>query len=361
MSQLVLRGLSKEYVRHAGFLRRPTARLRAVDDISLAVSAGETLGLVGESGSGKTTIGKLALRLIPATAGEILFEDRPLHGLSESALRPLRARMSMIFQDPYASLNPRKRIGAIVGRPLQIHQRPTPAALRRAVHELLDRVGLAPPDEAARKFPHQLSGGQRQRVAIARAIATRPRLIVADEPVSALDVSVRAQILNLMRELQREMNAAVLFISHDLSIVHAVSDRVAVLYRGQVVEQGPASEVFLRPVHPYTQLLVASTPELLRRAGFDAAADAEPGGTLGSSAADDGSACRFAVRCPYAFDRCRVAPPLIPVVGGHEARCVLLQEPNPPSAWRHARAWTGTNGPAIVVGQTSNETARGTS
>jgi oligopeptide/dipeptide ABC transporter ATP-binding protein len=342
VSPLVLRNVSKEYVRQAGFLRRPVSRVLAVDDVSLSLSAGETLGLVGESGSGKTTVGKLALRLIPPTSGEIEFDGQRIQAMTDAALRPLRARMSMIFQDPYASLNPRKRVGAIIGRPLEIHGRPTPDALRRAVLDLLDRVGLSPADETSRKFPHQLSGGQRQRVAIARAIATIPPVIIADEPVSALDVSVRAQILNLMRDVQREMNAAVLFISHDLSIVHAVCDRVAVMYRGQIVERGTASRVFLAPVHPYTQLLVASTPELLRRAGFDAAADADPAGPVGASQVERASACRFTERCPYVMGRCRTTAPALEVVGaGHEARCLLPGAPDPPPGWRAARAWAG--------------------
>lgn len=333
MSLLELRSVVKEFPRQAGVFRRAAGVVRAVDAVSLQLEAGETLGLVGESGSGKTTVGKLALRLLEPTAGEIYFDGTPMHGLPERQLRAVRPRMSMIFQDPYASLNPRQRIGYIVGRPLALHSLLTPQARQRRVLELLDRVGLQPADDFGPKFPHQLSGGQRQRVAIARAIALHPHLVVADEPVSSLDVSVRAQILNLLVDLQEELKIGYLFISHDLAIVHAMSDRVAVMYRGQIVEEGQTEDVFRRPAHPYTQLLLASSPELLRRDLIDLGAR-----TSNGHLAEHG--CRFRSRCPYAMPKCEVGPiPMIQVSQSHAARCLLLAEERPPQAWIAARAW----------------------
>jgi oligopeptide/dipeptide ABC transporter ATP-binding protein len=333
MSLLELWSVVKDFPRGGLFTRR-TGAVRAVDGVSLHLDAGKTLALVGESGSGKTTVGKLALRLLEPTAGEVLFEGTPIHRLPEARMRPLRSRMSMIFQDPYASLNPRQRVGYIVGRPLDLHDRLTPLSRRTRVLELLDRVGLQPPDRIARQFPHQLSGGQRQRVAIARSIATHPSLVVADEPVSLLDVSVRAQILNLLMDLQADLKIAYLFISHDLAIVRAVSDDVAVMYRGQIVEQGRTEEVFHRPAHPYTQLLLASTPEMLHR-GVNGSRQVRPG-----DGPSGGHGCRFLERCPFAMPACAGGPvPLLRVGGDHLARCLILQEHHPPLKWTAARSW----------------------
>ena len=237
---------------------RTVDQVRAVDGVSFTVAAGETLGLVGESGSGKSTLGRTVLQLLEPTSGSVRFEGREIAGLSRRALRPLGGYLQMIFQDPYASLNPRKRIGQIVGEPLRLQGAARGRELRRQVQELLDRVGLSP--EHYNRFPHEFSGGQRQRIGIARAIALRPKLIVADEPVSALDVSIRAQILNLLADLQDELGLAYVFVAHDIGVVRHVSDRIAVMHDGRLVEQGPADEVCERPRDPYTRTLLAAVP-----------------------------------------------------------------------------------------------------
>ena len=237
---------------------REVDRVRAVDGVSFGVGRGETLGLVGESGSGKSTACRATLQLIRPTSGSVRFEGREIVGLSRRALRPLRREMQMIFQDPYASLNPRKRVGQIVGSPLRLQGAARGAELRRRVGELLERVGLAA--EHHDRFPHEFSGGQRQRIGIARALALEPKLIVADEPVSALDVSIQAQIVNLLADLQDELGLAYVFVAHDIGVVRHVSDRIAVMYEGKIVEQGPAEEVCERPRHPYTQKLLAAVP-----------------------------------------------------------------------------------------------------
>ena len=232
--------------------------LRAVDGISFSVGRGETLGLVGESGSGKSTACRAALQLIEPTSGSVRFEGEEIAGLSRRRMRPLRRQMQMVFQDPYASLNPRKRIGQIVGDPLRLHGVASGADLRRRVQELLDRVGLAP--EHYDRFPHEFSGGQRQRIGIARAIALKPKLIVADEPVSALDVSIRAQIVNLLDDLQDELGLAYLFVAHDIGVVRHISDRIAVMHDGKIVEQGDAEALCERPRDEYTRQLLAAVP-----------------------------------------------------------------------------------------------------
>jgi oligopeptide transport system ATP-binding protein len=237
---------------------RELARVRAVDGVSFAVARGETLGLVGESGSGKSTLCRTVLQLLKPTSGSVRFGGREIAGLSRRAMRPLRREMQMIFQDPYASLNPRKRIGQIVGDPLRIQGIASGAELRRRVGELLERVGLSP--DHCNRFPHEFSGGQRQRIGIARALATRPKLIVADEPVSALDVSIRAQIVNLLDDLQDELSLTYVFVAHDIGVVRHVSERIAVMHEGRIVEQGPADQVCARPSHPYTRALLAAVP-----------------------------------------------------------------------------------------------------
>jgi len=342
MSVIDLTDLVKDYPVGTRFFRRARGVLRAVDHVTLQVGDGETVGLVGESGSGKTTVGKLALRLVEPTSGRIHFLNQPIERLSEREMRPLRSKMSMIFQDPYASLNPRRRIEYILSRPFELHLSMTSSEVRRNVLNLLERVGLSPADDFATKFPHQLSGGQRQRVAVARAVALRPKLIVADEPVSSLDVSVSAQILNLLSDLQADLGVSYLFITHDLSIVHSISDRLAVMYQGQIVEEGPTSEVLLRPSHPYTQLLVSSTPELLRQHTRNAGL--RENRTEGEmTEARDRAGCRFRARCPYAMPRCHVKEPeLLQVGDGHRARCFLLEERSAPAAWLAARTWAGS-------------------
>jgi oligopeptide transport system ATP-binding protein len=237
---------------------REVDRVRAVDSVSFSVARGETLGLVGESGSGKSTLARTVLQLLEPTSGSVRFEGREIAGLSRRAMRPLRREMQMVFQDPYASLNPRKRVGQIVGEPLKLQGIAKGATLRSEVQELLGRVGLSP--EHYDRFPHEFSGGQRQRIGIARAVALRPKLIVADEPVSALDVSIRAQIVNLLADLQEELGLTYVFVAHDIGIVRHVSDRIAVMHDGKIVEQGTADQVCERPQDAYTKTLLAAVP-----------------------------------------------------------------------------------------------------
>ena len=237
---------------------REVDRVRAVDGVSFTVNRGETLGLVGESGSGKSTLCRTVLQLLKPTSGSVHFEGREIAGLSRRAMRPLRREMQMVFQDPYASLNPRKRVGQIVADPLKLQSVATGAELRRRVQELLERVGLSP--EHYDRFPHEFSGGQRQRIGIARAIALRPKLIVADEPVSALDVSIRAQIVNLLADLQDELGLTYVFVAHDIGVVRHVSDRIAVMHEGKIVEEGPADRVCEQPEDAYTKQLLAAVP-----------------------------------------------------------------------------------------------------
>jgi peptide/nickel transport system ATP-binding protein len=250
--------LVKHFPVKRGLLNREVDRVRAVDGVSLSVRKGETLGLVGESGSGKSTLSRTILQLLAPSSGSVRFEGREIAGLSRREMRPLRRQMQMVFQDPYASLNPRKRIGQIVGEPLRVQGEASGAELRREVQELLNRVGLSA--EHYDRFPHEFSGGQRQRIGIARALALRPKLIVADEPVSALDVSIRAQILELLSELQAEFGLTYIFVAHDIGVVRHVSDRIAVMYRGKIVEEGPADAVCERPQDTYTKALLTAVP-----------------------------------------------------------------------------------------------------
>jgi oligopeptide transport system ATP-binding protein len=255
---LEVRGLTKRFSSGSGLLGRRAEEVHAVDGVDLSVAGGETLGLVGESGSGKSTLCRAILRLVEPSEGSVRFEGAELTRLGRRDLRAVRGRIQMIFQDPYASLNPRKRVGDIVATPLRIHGLATGRDLDREVAGLLDRVGLSP--EHRNRFPHEFSGGQRQRIGIARALATRPRLILADEPVSALDVSIRAQIVNLLSDLKREMGLSYVFVAHDIGVVRQVSDRIAVMKDGRIVETGSADEVCERPRDPYTQTLLASVP-----------------------------------------------------------------------------------------------------
>jgi oligopeptide/dipeptide ABC transporter ATP-binding protein len=305
----------RTHFRRGGWLR-PARWLRAVDGVSLTLARQETLGLVGESGSGKTTLGRTVLRLVEPTAGRILLGGREITGLSQAALRPLRRRMQIVFQNPYASLNPRRTVGGILRQPLALHG--VPGDHTRIVAELLARVGL-PPD-AARRYPHEFSGGQRQRVAIARALALRPDLVVADEITSGLDVTVKLRVLALLRELQTEFRVAYLLVSHDLGVVRQVADRVAVMYLGQIVEEAPTDALFERPLHPYTQVLRASVPPPDPAAPWRP--PVLPGDPPSPLAVPPG--CRFHPRCPIAESRCRVEPPALRLLGpGHRVACHL--------------------------------------
>ena len=262
---LEVRDLRVYFPVHSGLLRRHTGDFKAVDGVSFTVEAGKTVGLVGESGSGKTTIGRSIVKLIPATSGQILWKGENILPLSEKEFRPLRREIQYIFQDPFGSLNPRMTVGAIVGEALEIHFRELGASERRdRVEALLKRVGLQP--EMTARYPHEFSGGQRQRIGIARALAVEPEFIICDEPVSALDVSVQAQIVNLLQDLQEELGLALLFIAHDLAVVEHISETVLVLHRGRIVESGQASEVLQNPQDPYTRELLSAVPRLERSA-----------------------------------------------------------------------------------------------
>jgi oligopeptide/dipeptide ABC transporter ATP-binding protein len=305
---LAVDGLSKRYPLATDFFGRPTAWLPAVDEVTLDIRRGETLALVGESGSGKSTLARLILRLIPATGGTVRFEGEDVLTASGPRLRTFRQQAQIIFQDPFESLDPRMKGAAIVGEGMD-HLRLGKNERRRRVAELLDLVQL--PADAAARFPHEFSGGQRQRLSIARALAVDPTFIVADEPVSALDVSMQSQILNLMRELQARLGLTYLFISHDMSVVRHMADRVAVMYLGRVVEIAPAGELFTNPLHPYTQALLSAVPTLLsgrRTERIRVPGEAELLGV--------GPACKFANRCFRALEVCRQrVPPLEPVAG----------------------------------------------
>ena len=297
---------------------REIGRVRAVDGVRLTVKEGETLGLVGESGCGKSTLCRAVLQLLRPTAGSVRFEGREMVGLSPRAMRPLRRQMQMIFQDPYASLNPRHRVGQIVGDPLRLHGLASGERLRHMVNELLKHVGLGP--EHYNRYPHEFSGGQRQRIGIARALALRPKLIIADEPVSALDVSIQAQIINLLDDLQDQFKLTYIFVAHDLGVIRHVSDRIAVMYLGKIVEIGPADEVFSNPIHPYTLSLLASLPIPDPKAN----AEREPLVLQGDlpSPANPPAACRFHTRCPYATEICsEVEPQLVHHGNDHWAAC----------------------------------------
>src|SRR6266567_3576724 len=289
--------------------------LRAVDGVSLEVRAGETLGVVGESGCGKSTLGRCLVRLTDITSGTVTFGGRDISRLSRRQLRPVRKELQLVFQDPYASLNPRRRVGDIIGEPLEIHGYGDRGARERRVRELLHLVGLDA--SHADRFPHEFSGGQRQRVGIARALAMEPRVIVADEPVSALDVSIQAQVLNLFADLQDELDLTYVFIAHDLGVVRHVSTRIAVMYLGQIVELADAQSLYAQPAHPYTQALLSAAPEIEEEPWIEAAPGvATETATPATSRKrilltgdvpdpmDGPSGCAFRTRCPYAVDRC---------------------------------------------------------
>jgi oligopeptide/dipeptide ABC transporter ATP-binding protein len=299
------------------FVDREVARVHAVNDVSLAIGEGETVGLVGESGCGKTTISRTIMRLIDATEGAIHFRGKDVTSASRKEMEPLRSEMQMVFQDPFASLNPRKRVGQIIGMPLQLHG-VARGDVDSRVGELLGRVGLQP--EHLNRYPHEFSGGQRQRIGVARALALEPRLIVLDEPVSALDVSVQAQIINLLDDLQDEFRLTYLFVAHDLSVVRHVSDRIAVMYLGKLMEVSPAEELYRKPIHPYTSALLSAIPipdPEENRSRERVVVSGEPPNPINPP-----PGCVFHPRCPRATQVCReVEPPLARYPNGHLAAC----------------------------------------
>ncbi|WP_303673864.1 ABC transporter ATP-binding protein [Vampirovibrio chlorellavorus] len=324
-----LEKVSKHFPIHKGFFNRKVGEVQAVTEIDLEIYAGETLGVVGESGCGKSTLGRSILQLLRPSGGRVLLDGIDLCTLSNRQLQPLRREMQIVFQNPYSSLDPRMTIGETVAEPLQVHHLYKGPALTRRVAELLDMVGL--PRDAFRRYPHEFSGGQRQRVGIARAIALNPRFIVADEPVSALDVSVQAQILNLMDDLKKEFKLTYLFIAHNLSVVEYISDRVAVMYLGKIVEIAPAASLYHQPLHPYTKALLSAIPvpdptvDLSKRVLLQ--------GDL-PSPSNPPSGCRFHTRCPYVVDKCKTEVPAgIEYLPGHVAYCHRVLEINalPPS------------------------------
>jgi oligopeptide transport system ATP-binding protein len=318
MNLLEIRNLIKHYPVRRGLFSRISGTLKAVDDVSFAVHSGETFGLVGESGCGKTTLARCILRLIEPTSGEILFGGQNILQFSNGEMRAIRRRMQMIFQDPYGSLNPRMKAATIIEEPLVIHKIGDKNERADQVHELMKMVGL---DPAYRKhYPHEFSGGQRQRIGIARALALRPDLIVADEPVSALDVSVQAQIINLLKDLQEKLQLTFVFIAHDLSVVQHFSDRIAVMYLGKIVELASSMELFQKPQHPYTKLLLNSVPiaEPASRKRKEAMKGEIP------SAIEHPSGCSFHPRCPIAVDRCKTEVPVLrEIAPGQHAACHL--------------------------------------
>jgi oligopeptide/dipeptide ABC transporter ATP-binding protein len=315
---LELKNLKKYFPIRKGLLQREVERVHAVDDVTLTVAKGETVGLVGESGCGKSTLGRCIVRLLEPTDGDVVFQGRSIAKLGPRAMRPLRREMQMVFQDPYASLNPRKRVGSIVGDPLKIHGLGDRKERKKQVEELLETVGLSP--EHYNRFPHEFSGGQRQRIGVARALALRPKLVVADEPVSALDVSIQAQMINLLEALQDDFGLTYVFIAHDLGVVRHVSDRIAVMYLGKLVELSPAEELYQRPIMPYTEALLSAVPI----PDPDLSAQRERIVLEGDvpSPIHPPSGCRFHPRCRYATDICmQVEPPLADYGNGHLAAC----------------------------------------
>jgi oligopeptide transport system ATP-binding protein len=318
---LSARDVKKHFpIKEGTLVQREVARVHAVDGVSLDLFPGETVGLVGESGCGKSTFGRCVIRLYDLTDGTITFDGQDITTLGRKQMRPLRREIQMVFQDPYASLNPRKRVGQIISDPMRIHH--IGGDIKAKTQQLLERVGLSP--EHYNRYPHEFSGGQRQRIGVARALALNPKLIVADEPVSALDVSIQAQILELIKRLRQEFDSAIVLITHDMGVVADIADRVVVMYAGRIVEQGPKNEVFRNPQHPYTWGLLNSIPRLDRpKSRRLSTIPGQPPSMLALP-----SGCRFRPRCAYAFDRCAAEDPMLePRVGeNHLDACFLTQE-----------------------------------
>ncbi len=359
MAEVILsaQGLKKYYPIKTGVMRRTTGHVKAVDGVSFDLHRGETLGIVGESGCGKSTLGRLLMRLEEPTEGQVVFEGKEMHKTSAREMRALRRDIQIVFQDPYTSLNPRMTVGDIIGEPLEIHPDIVPkGGRRRRVQDLLDFVGLNP--EHINRYPHQFSGGQRQRIGIARGIALNPKVLICDEPVSALDVSVQAQVVNLMEKLQDELGLAYVFIAHDLSVVRHISDRVGVMYLGMMAELGTEEQVYERPTHPYTQALLSAVPvpdPTLRgkREQIVLVGDVP-------SPANPPSGCRFHTRCWKAQEICSVeVPPLIQRPDGvseHESAChfaeprvVVAAIEEEPAAGRSTDTDAGSAGGAAIV------------
>jgi oligopeptide/dipeptide ABC transporter ATP-binding protein len=319
MTQLLeVRDLKTYFPIRKGLLGRTVGQVKAVDGVSFTIALGETLGLVGESGCGKSTVGRSILRLLPPTAGEVMLNGSRIDNLPPAGLRSMRRELQVIFQDPYSSLSPRLKVGAIIAEPLRNFGLASRDEIRERVRDLIAKVGLRP--DAIDRYPHQFSGGQRQRIGIARALALNPKLIVCDEPVSALDVSVQAQVVNLLKDLQAELGLSYLFIAHDMAVVEHVSHRIAVMYLGKIVEIGERRQILAEPLHPYTQALLSAVPvpnPKLQRQRIVLKGDVP-------SPANPPAGCRFHTRCPYAFDRCRVEEPrLAEVCPGRSVACHL--------------------------------------
>jgi oligopeptide transport system ATP-binding protein len=337
-SLLEVRDLTKYFpVSRGAIFRREVGKVRAVDGVTFSIKPNETLGLVGESGCGKTTTGNAVLQLDPPTSGEVMFEGQNLVGLSLSEQRATRRRMQMIFQDPFGSLNPRMSIGKIIEEPLGIHKIGESRRDRLdRVAELLELVGLS--SKHAARYPHEFSGGQRQRIALARALAVEPTFVVCDEPVSALDVSIQAQIINLFLDLQDQLGVAYLFISHDLKVVRQISDRIAVMYLGKIVELAPSAELYSHPLHPYSRALLSAVP--IPDPDIEATRERIILSGDVPSPVDPPTGCRFHPRCPWAIDRCTSEDPIEREVSGHTVACHLAEEieaadgvlPNPHNA-----------------------------
>ena len=318
---LEARSLTKHFPVRRGLLSKPLGVVRAVDDVNFSVGVGKTLGLVGESGCGKTTTAKLVLKLEDPTSGALRFEGRDIAGLDAGSVKEYRRAVQAVFQDPFASLNPRMRVDAIIAEPLVTHERLDAAEVAKRVSRLIDLVGL--PERTAKLFPHEFSGGQRQRIAIARSLALSPRLVVLDEPVSALDVSIRAQILNLLRDLQGQLGLSYLFIAHDLAAVAHMSHTIAVMYLGQIVEIGDAQTIATRPRHPYTQaLFAAALPSHPSETRQEMVLSGEVPSPLNPPAA-----CRFHPRCPHAMPRCSTEEPVLRETDGRMVSCHLYASP----------------------------------
>jgi oligopeptide/dipeptide ABC transporter ATP-binding protein len=317
---LVVEDVKKYFPITRGIIfQKEIASVKAVDGVSFSIKPGETLGIVGESGCGKSTLARCIMKLLESTDGKITFEGRDITRLSRPAMRPIRREMTMIFQDPYASLNPRKRVGFIIGEPLEVHGLGTSAEIKRRVQELLEVVGLNP--EHYNRFPHEFSGGQRQRIGVARALSVNPKLIVCDEPVSALDVSVQAQILNLLKDLQDDFGLTYVFIAHDLNVVRHISDRVMVMYLGKVAEVAPREVLYTQPKHPYTGALLSAVPIPDPAIGRNRARVVLEGDV--PSPLNPPSGCRFHPRCPRAHEICSIEEPEMRTLGaaGHVGAC----------------------------------------